>query len=100
VSIMPMTTSNSYAKLRRAERLCISVLAADQLQDCRTLASKDPNKFDKVAWTPSKHGVPMIDNAVAYVHGRLEKEIEAGDHYISLVAYDDVSVNRPVTPLL
>ena len=100
VSFMPMTTSNSYAKLRKADRLCISVLAADQLQECRTLASKDPKKFDKVAWTPSRDGVPMIDNAVAYVHGRLDKEMEAGDHYISLVAYDDVSVNRPVTPLL
>lgn len=100
VSFMPMTTSNSYAKLREAQRLCISVLAADQLQDCRTLASKDPHKFDKVDWTPSKDGVPMIDNAVAYIHGSLSKEMEAGDHYISLVAYDDVSVNRPVAPLL
>lgn len=100
VSFMPMTTSASYAKLRTAERLVISVLADDQLQECRTLASKDPEKFNKVAWTPSDHGVPMIDNAVAYVHGRIDQEVTAGDHYITLLAYDQVKVNRPVTPLL
>lgn len=100
VSFMPMTTSASYAKLRTAERLVISVLAADQLQECRTLASKDPEKFNKVAWTPSDQGAPMIDNAVAYVHGRIDQEISAGDHYITLLAYDQVEVNRPVTPLL
>ena len=100
VSFMPMTTSASYAKLRTAKHLVVSVLADDQLQACRTLASKDPNKFDKVSWSPSSKGAPMIDGAVAYVHGQIDQEIEAGDHYITLLAYDEVAVNRPVTPLL
>ena len=100
VSFMPMTTSASYAKLRTAKHLVVSVLADDQLQECRTLASKDPQKFEKVSWTPSSKGAPMIDGAVAYVHGHIDQEIEAGDHYITLLAYDEVAVNRPVTPLL
>ncbi|QCU77107.1 flavin reductase [Citricoccus sp. SGAir0253] len=100
VSFMPMTSSSSYAKLRAADRVCISVFAHDQLQACRTLASKDPEKFDKVEWTPSAAGAPMIADAVAHIHGRIEREVEAGDHYITLVAVDDVAVNRPVTPLL
>ena len=100
VSFMPMTTSASYAKLRTAKHLVVSVLADDQLQACRTLASKDPNKFEKVSWSPSSKGAPMIDGAVAYVHGQIDQEIEAGDHYITLLAYDEVAVNRPVTPLL
>ncbi|MFI7481202.1 flavin reductase [Kocuria sp. M1R5S2] len=100
VSFMPMTTSSSYAKLRAADHVCISVFAHDQLQACRTLASKDPEKFDKVEWTPSSVGAPMIAGAVAHIHGRIDREVEAGDHYITLVAVDDVAVNRPVTPLL
>ena len=100
VSFMPMTTSASYAKLRTAKHLVVSVLADDQLQACRTLASKDPNKFEKVSWSPSSKGAPMIDGAVAYVHGQIDQEIGAGDHYITLLAYDEVAVNRPVTPLL
>lgn len=100
VSFMPMTTSATYAKLRSADSVCISVFAHDQLQACRTLASKDPEKFDKVPWTPSPTGAPMVDDAVAHIHGRIEREVEAGDHYITLVAVDDIAVNRPVTPLL
>ena len=100
VSFMPMTTSSTYAKLRASEAICISVFAHDQNQVCRTLASKDPEKFDKVAWTPSPYGVPQIEGAVAHIHGRITQEVEAGDHFITLVSVDDLAVARPVTPLL
>src|SRR5699024_3493873 len=82
------------------KHLVVSVLADDLLQACRSLASKDPNKFDKLSWSPSSMGAPMIYGVVAYVHGQVDQEIEAGDHYITLLAYDEVAVNRPVTPLL
>lgn len=100
VSFMPQLTSTSYPKLRAAGSVTISVFAQDQVQTCRTLASKDPAKFDKVDWAPSRYGTPQIDGAVAHIHGRITREIEAGDHYITLVAVDDLEVVRPVTPLL
>jgi len=100
VSFMPMRTSESYAKLRRAASVCINVFAHDQMQACRTLASKDPAKFEKVDWSFSPAGAPAIDGAVAHIHGRIHQEIEAGDHLITLVAVDDLGIARPVTPLL
>lgn len=100
VSFMPMTTSETYSKLRKAPSVCISVFAHDQLQACRTLASKDPEKFSKVGWAPGPSGAPQIENAVAHIHGRIDQEVEAGDHYIVLTAVDSLSVVRPVTPLL
>lgn len=100
VSFMPMTTSGTYATLRRAENICISVFADDQQPQCRILAGKDPEKFDKVAWTPNAEGVPQIDGAVAHIHGRIAQEVEAGDHYITLVAVDDLAVHRATAPLL
>ncbi|MBX7446346.1 MULTISPECIES: flavin reductase [unclassified Arthrobacter] len=100
VAFMPMTTSSTYPKLRVADHVCISVFAHDQMQACRTLASKDPAKFDKVGWTLSPWGAPMIDGAVAHIHGRITEEVEAGDHYITLVSVDDLAVDRGVTPLL
>lgn len=100
VSFMPMTTSASYATLRTAESVCISVFAHDQIQACRTLASKDPDKFTKVEWTLSPFGQPQIEGAVAHIHGRITKEVEGGDHFITLVSVDDLAVVRPTTPLL
>lgn len=101
VSFMPMKTSNTYAKLRDSgANMCISVLAHDQITVCRTLASRDPEKFDKVDWTLSSHGAPQIADAVAHIHGRFGAEYEAGDHWITLVEVDELSVTRPTTPLL
>lgn len=100
VSFMPMTTSSTYPKLRASEHLCISVFAHDQLTECRVLAGKDPDKFSKVAWTADENGVPMIDGAVAHIHGSLREEIEAGDHFITLVDVHDLAIARPTTPLL
>lgn len=100
VSFMPMTTSATYAKLRGADAVCISVFAHDQIQACRTLASKDPEKFGKVAWSLSPYGAPQIEDAVTHIHGRITGEIEVGDHYITLVAVDALAVARPITPLL
>lgn len=93
-----MALNKPYIHLARATASLLH--ADDQLQACRTLASKDPDKFEKVSWSPSSKGAPMIDGAVAYVHGQIDQEIEAGDHYITLLAYDEVAVNRPITPLL
>lgn len=100
VSFMPMRTSGTYAKLREAESICISVFAHDQLQVCRTLASKDPEKFNKVEWSPAPNGAPKIADAVAHIYGQISQEVEAGDHFITLVSVDDLAVTRPTTPLL
>lgn len=100
VSFMPMKSSATYGKLRQAESVCISVLAHDQIPACRTLASKDPEKFAKVEWTPSAQGAPAVTGAVAHIHGRISAEIDAGDHQIAMVSVDDLAVVRPVTPLL
>ena len=100
VSFMPMRTSSTYAKLRRAERVCVSVLAHDQMDVCRTLATKDPEKFEKVSWKLSPMGAPMIDGALAYVEGQIAEEVEAGDHYITIISVDALETHRSSTPLL
>ena len=100
VCFLPVRTSRTYARLRRAPALCVNVLAHDQVDECRTLAGPSPDKFDDIRWRPSERGAPLIDGAVAYVHAGLQREVEAGDHLISICAVHDMEVARPVTPLL
>jgi flavin reductase (DIM6/NTAB) family NADH-FMN oxidoreductase RutF len=100
VSFMPTRQSETYAALRESPLFCINVLAHDQQRETRTLSQRDADKFDKVAWTMSAHGVPLIDGAVAAIHCAPVQEIEAGDHLIVLCGVLDVTVERPVTPLL
>ena len=100
VSFMPGAGSSTYARLRECPSFVINVLAHDQTDVCRTMAIPADDKFDRVAWTPSASGAPVLDNAVALVHCRLEQEVLAGDHYITLCAVDDLEIVRAVTPLL
>lgn len=100
VSFMPTTGSSTYARLRECPTLTVNVLAHDQSDVCRTMAIPSDDKFDRVGWTLSPYGTPALDGAVALVHCRLEQEVPAGDHWITLCAVDDLAVVRPVTPLL
>lgn len=100
VMFMPTKGSVTYAALRESPVFCINVFAHDQSSETRTLSQRDPDKFDKVAWTMSEQGVPQIENAVAFIHCSRVQEIDAGDHYIVLCEVNDVEVARPVNPLV
>jgi len=100
VSFMPQKTSRSYARLLEAPVLCINVLAHDQTDVCRVLAGSAPDKFDKVSWSLSSQGAPVLHDAVAHIHCTRTEQIEAGDHWITLCSVIAMDVPRPVTPLL
>jgi flavin reductase (DIM6/NTAB) family NADH-FMN oxidoreductase RutF/DNA-binding IclR family transcriptional regulator len=101
VSFMPSKTSETYGVLGKVgQPVCISVLAHDQIPLCRTLASKEANKWASVDWQPDVHGSPRIAGAVAHISGRISQEVGAGDHYITISSVDELEIARPVKPLL
>jgi len=100
VCFMPQRTSSTYARLAGAASYCVNIVAADQLELCRTLTGRSTDKFEKVAWRTSPYGAPQLDDAVAHVHCHPAQQIEAGDHYIVLCAIDAMEVIRPTSPLL
>lgn len=100
VAFMPQKCSGTYARLSSAEALCINVVAADQLELCRTMAGRGEDKFAEVAWSTSEYGAPQLADAVAHVHCRAVQEVDGGDHWIVLCSVDAMEVARPVTPLL
>ncbi|MFT4082961.1 MAG: flavin reductase family protein [Nocardioides sp.] len=100
VSFLPQRSSRTYARLRDAETFCVNVVAADQLELCRTLAGRAPDRFDRIAWTTSPYGAPALDGVVARVHCHLAHRIEAGDHDIVMCAVDGMEVVRSVAPLI
>lgn len=75
--------SNTWPVVQVAKRFAVSILAAEQLDVCRVLATKDPNKFDALAWTPAPTtGAPLIDGAVAHIDCELADQHRAGDHWL------------------
>ena len=82
VAFLPSTSSQSYARLRESESFCVSVLSADQEALCRRFASREPDKFAGVAWSPAPTGSPRLDEAVAWIDCRVRDTHRAGDHDI------------------
>lgn len=100
VSFMPARTSETFQRLQTASAYCVNVLANDQVELCRTMAGRGPEKFDSVAWSASALGAPVLDDAVAHIHCVPSRSVEAGDHFIQLCDVRSMEVSRPVTPLL
>jgi len=83
VGFCVMTTSNTWPAIERRGSFGVSILADDQIDVCRRLASKDPDKFDGLVWSPAPvTRSPLIDGAVAHLDCDLEEQYLAGDHWI------------------
>jgi 3-hydroxy-9,10-secoandrosta-1,3,5(10)-triene-9,17-dione monooxygenase reductase component len=83
VGFCVMTTSNTWPAIERSGSFGVSILADDQTAICRQLASKNPDKFDGLAWSAAPvTGSPLLDGAVAHLDCDLEQQHLAGDHWI------------------
>jgi len=91
--------------LERTGRFAVSILAegAQGLSDCFAGApSAIPRAaFCGASWRPSAHGMPLLDDALAWVDCELDRVIEAGDHTIYLGRVADLELSdRQDWPLL
>jgi 3-hydroxy-9,10-secoandrosta-1,3,5(10)-triene-9,17-dione monooxygenase reductase component len=100
VAFFPDKASSSWAKIAACAGFCVNVLADDQEGLCRTLASKDPNKFDSVPHHLSAGGAPILDGSLAWIDCSFYAIHEAGDHYIALGEVHALDIHHPGTPLL
>lgn len=100
VAYLPAKTSGSYARLRTSDQFAVNVLAADQMETCGRLASKDPDKFSGIEWSPGPSGSPILADAVSWIECERESEIDAGDHFIVIGRVVDLAVQRTSLPLL
>ena len=100
VGFFPDRGSSSWPKVAASGRFCVNILSADQEDVCRTLASKDPDKFATIAHRPSPLGSPVINGAVAWIDCDLHSVGDAGDHYFVLGEVRQLEIADGGLPLL
>ncbi|MFI0352811.1 flavin reductase family protein [Actinomadura sp. 9N407] len=98
VTFCPGNGSSSWPKIRAAGRFAVSVLAADQLEVCQSLAG--PRKFDGVEWVEGANGSPLLPGALAWIEADLATELPGGDHSIVIGAVTALTAERDADPLL
>ena len=98
VSFSVARTSASWPRIAHAGAFCVSVLAADQGDLCRTFAVSSATGADKFAglgWTPAPAtGAPRLPGALAWIDCTIHAVHTGGDHLIVLGRVADLAVSR------
>lgn len=93
-------TSTSYPRIRSAPAFCINVLSSRQREHSRTLSSKAPDKWSRVAWTPGADGAVHVEGALARIDCAPWGEYACGDHRIVVGRVLHLEADGPGEPLL
>jgi flavin reductase (DIM6/NTAB) family NADH-FMN oxidoreductase RutF len=93
--------SRTLAAVRRSRRFAVNVLRAGQDELARVFASKRvaAEKFESVTHT-IQHGVPVLDDALAWIACDLRDEHDGGDHVIAVGRVTQMDADPTGDPLV
>jgi flavin reductase (DIM6/NTAB) family NADH-FMN oxidoreductase RutF len=78
-------TSSSWPTLSRADHVAVHLLGHRQQPLARTFATSGIDRFaSPTAWRPGPHGVPILDDTLAWLVCRVVDRVPAGDHVVVL----------------
>ncbi len=100
VAFLPAKTSSTFPRIAERGTFCVNVLAADQEDVCRALATPGGDKFAGLSWRPGPHGDPVLDGVAAWIACTIQSVHDAGDHHIVLGRVDDLAADTAAAPLL
>ena len=100
VSVCVQDTSKTWPRLRVQRRLGVSVLAEEQDVICRSLASKDRERFEGVDWTADGDGGVYIHGASLWLDCSIHAELPGGDHTIVLLQIHGLQADSDRDPLV
>lgn len=101
VAVCPATTSRSWPAIAQSGSFCANVLAEGQEALARRFSASGIDKYDGVAWKPSPAtGAPLLEGVAAWIDCRIERTLEAGDHWLVLGEVLELSVHSEESALV
>lgn len=100
VGFFPDKQSSTWPHIARTGHFCINVLGSDQLSLCMQLARSGLEKFSRIPYNVSIHGMPVIDSPLACIDCAIEDIVEAGDHYFVTGRTLHMEILRDGDPLI
>jgi flavin reductase (DIM6/NTAB) family NADH-FMN oxidoreductase RutF len=73
---------SSHAALEHAGVFAVNILADDGERLSRHFATREPDKFQGIAYHGGLTGVPLLDDALATLECRIVQQVPGGDHTI------------------
>lgn len=101
-SLAVQNNSTTWPLLRHLPTLGISILADDQEELCRQLASrsKRDNRFNSIDYDVLPSGAIAIGGAMAFMEVEIAQEVPAGDHTMVLLNVKDFFVDETNSPIV
>ncbi|MGM3422186.1 4-hydroxyphenylacetate 3-monooxygenase, reductase component [Pseudomonas oryzihabitans] len=85
-------------------RLCVNVLAGEHEEVARHFAGMTgvdmDERFARHAWGRSAQGLPLLEDALASLQGRIVETQEVGTHSVFLVELDEIATREHCTGLV
>ena len=100
VGFLPDKSSSTWPLIAETGHFCVNVLASDQQQACRQIASKGADKFAGVSHTASAHNLPILADAIAQIECAVHGVLDAGDHWFVLGRVLRLETLREDDPML
>jgi 3-hydroxy-9,10-secoandrosta-1,3,5(10)-triene-9,17-dione monooxygenase reductase component len=95
----PARSSTTWARMRRAEALCVNVIAKDSAAIARQFSRKGADRFAGVPWHRRDAGVGL-NEAAAWIECAMCDEHDAGDHTIVVAEVLAIDANAAAEPLV
>jgi len=88
--------SNTLPALEHSKKFVVNYLSAGRGELANLFASKEPDKFEHVAWRPADNGMPLLHvDSLAHAECNVVQEIDAGDHVVLMA---EVVAGQPPAP--
>ncbi|MFB9375961.1 flavin reductase family protein [Kineococcus gynurae] len=99
IMVCVQRSSSTWPALFSSTHLGVNVLSNAQQDVLGVFASKEPDKFSKVAWTPGPHGSPLIDGSAATLEAEIRERFQVKTHTIFIGRVRHATVND-VAPMV
>jgi 3-hydroxy-9,10-secoandrosta-1,3,5(10)-triene-9,17-dione monooxygenase reductase component len=100
LAFCPSRNSLTWARMRRARRFGVNVLARHHEHFARRATPADADRFHGLDWDIGRGGVPLIADALATLECHIVTEHPAGDHWIVIGHVDDQHITPVKEPLI
>ena len=90
--------NDMHAAMRATTQFVVNILAVDQEALARAFAAETTNRFAGVGYRENRHGVPVLDGAVAHIECTKQAEVPGGDHtvFFGLVTGGETWERKPL----
>lgn len=100
VGFFPDKRSSTWPLIESTGRFCVNVLDAGQLDLCRRFAARGDDKFAGLSHGQSPSGLPLVDDALAWIDCSIERVLDIGDHLLVVGAVEALDKRDDGTPLM